>query len=211
MKKAIGLLGGTFDPIHEAHLRIAEHVLTTFELEYVTFIPCYQPPHREQTIASAADRLAMVKLAVQDNQKFRVNDIEIKRQGVSYMIDTLMALRKEIPDQPFCLILGADAFAKFNTWHQWEKILELTNLIILNRDDQQTMQPDWMQDFLKDKETEKKEMVTHTRNGHIYFDTITPIPISATKIRAQIKAGEQNIKGLSPAVLKYIEQHQLFL
>jgi len=211
MNKSIGILGGTFDPVHEAHLRIAEHALNALQLDYVTLVPCYQPPHRKQPIASAEDRLAMVKGAVEEDPNLRVSDIEIKRQGVSYTVDTLIALRQENPEASFCLILGADAFSTFNTWHQWEKILELTNLVILNRDGKQIERPDWMCDLLKERETTEKETITQSRNGLIYFDTITPIPISATKIRAQIKAGEKDIKGLSRSVLKYIEQHQLFL
>src|SRR3989338_6163427 len=111
LKQPIGLLGGTFDPVHKGHIGIANHVLYRFNLADVQWIPCNQPAHRTPPIASPADRLAMLKLATEDNDAFEVNDVEFQRGGVSYMVETLETLRITYPNTPFCLILGADAFA----------------------------------------------------------------------------------------------------
>ncbi len=132
-QQGIGILGGTFDPIHNGHIQIAETVLQALQLERIEFIPCFQPPHRQQPIASPKDRLAMVKLATKSNPHFHANEIEMDRQGVSYSVDTLTALRRQMPHQPLCFIVGADAFSAFHHWHEWQKIPTLVHLIIIGR------------------------------------------------------------------------------
>src|ERR1043165_7745920 len=109
LQQAIGIFGGTFDPIHFGHLRSALEIYQTLDLAEVRFIPCFQPVHRKLPIATPEDRLAMVRSAIAEEPMLTVDDREIQRKGPSYMIDTLEELRKLLPDHPLCLIMGIDA------------------------------------------------------------------------------------------------------
>ena len=129
----IGIYGGTFDPVHYGHLRPAMDVYEAFALDEIRFIPCGQPPHRTQPVASAQQRLAMLHRAIADNPVFKVDDREVSRAGPSYMIDTLHSLRTDMPEADLYLILGMDAFAGFDRWHRWQDILLLCKLIITHR------------------------------------------------------------------------------
>lgn len=188
----VGLLGGTFDPIHEGHLAIAETVLKKFQLAQVAFIPCFQPPHRIQPIASPDDRLAMVTLAIKNHPQFVVDDIEFIRKGISYTFDTLQSLTEKNPQHHYFFIVGADAFAQFTSWHQWEKIVALADLVVVNRDNEKIVLP------------------PDIPSQRIHFCNITPIQLSATQIRTAIADRKKNIPGLSPAVFDYITTHRIY-
>ncbi|OGT41214.1 MAG: nicotinate (nicotinamide) nucleotide adenylyltransferase [Gammaproteobacteria bacterium RIFCSPHIGHO2_12_FULL_40_19] len=206
----IGILGGTFDPIHEGHITIADHVLKTFKLEHVELIPCFQPPHRDQPIASPAHRLEMVRLALQNHAQMLVNDIEIKRQNISYTVDTLMQLREQFKETSFYLILGFDAFAHFNAWHAWEKIFDLAHLIIVSRPLTDLSKTEWLKTVLAQRQTmDKKTLYEHTA-GYVYFEEIKPIAISATHIRENIQAGKLVIPGLDKKVREYIMENHVY-
>lgn len=138
--KPIALLGGTFDPIHHGHIALAKAMLQEFACEEVRLIPSFIPPHRNLPIASAQDRLQMLKLAVRDNPKLIPDDREIHRKNISYMIDTLISLRQEFPDQVFILGMGIDAFAKFDHWHRWQELINYAHIAIVNREEDITQQ-----------------------------------------------------------------------
>lgn len=211
MKKntsAIGILGGTFNPIHKGHIAIAEHVLQSCHLSRIDFIPCFQPPHRNDLIALPEHRLAMLKLAIKYHAKLYANDYEIQQKKISYTINTVAHLRKQNPTQPFCLIVGSDAFAHFEEWRDWEKIINTVNLIVVSR----------TQDAIKSahavtaalKQTHNTQDLCHALSGYVYFDKINPIAISATKIRHDILTGKKEIAELNPAVHDYILKHQVY-
>lgn len=210
-QQAIGILGGTFDPVHDGHLIIAEHVLHAFKLLRIEFLPCYQPPHRNLPQASPKARLAMVKLAIQDFPQFDVNDMEIVRKGISYTIDTLTTLRRKIPNQPFCFILGADAFTQFSQWHQWKSLLSLTHLIVISREEIEfAKKSEWMQALLRKHQVSSRQALHQRKAGNIYIEFITPILISATKIRQQIQTKQEVLIGLPNAVKTYIEKYHIY-
>ena len=129
----IGILGGTFDPIHLGHLRLAEEVRETLGLRQVRFVPAYQPPHRRAPLASAAHRQAMLECALSDNPDFVLDLCEYQRGGASWMVDTCAALRAKHPDEPLILIMGMDAFNGFTRWREWARILDLVHLAIASR------------------------------------------------------------------------------
>ena len=199
--QSIGIFGGTFDPIHEGHLAIAHHALKKFNLQRIEFIPSFKPPHRDQVIATPAHRLAMVRLAIQDHPEFHTNDIEIKRMGISYTIDTLIELQRQMPHSILYYLVGTDAFSQLNTWHDWKKIFTLTHLIVVNREDEKITTPNIISTYLKENQLEK----------NLHFLNIKSIPISATDIRGQIQSGKKIIDDLSPLVLQYITDKQLYL
>lgn len=130
----IGILGGTFDPIHNGHLRLAQEALEQCGLLAVQFIPCGTPPHREAPIAGAQQRLDMVRMALHGNPAFTLNEYEIGRSDPSYTVDTLEGLRAEFgAHQPLCLLMGGDAFLSLYAWRQWQHLFELAHIVVMQR------------------------------------------------------------------------------
>lgn len=211
-KKLIGILGGTFDPIHYGHLQVAHTLYQKLPFAQIQFIPCGIPPHREKPQASSADRLAMTQLAIADHPGFFANDIEIKKTTPSYTIETLQALQPSFPDNIICLILSTEAFAKLNTWHQWEKIFTYCHLIVVNRMDYELPQAPWLKKLLSLRQIKDPADLVTTPVGKILFQSADNVPISATHIRRQLANGDiTRIASLIPAtVLEYIQQHHLY-
>jgi nicotinate-nucleotide adenylyltransferase len=209
-KQLIGLFGGTFDPIHRGHLQIAQELIDTLPLKAIHFIPNKSPTYRDKPEASADHRLAMAQIATAKNPQFIVNDIEMKRTGPTYTIDTITRIHQETPDQPFCLILGNDAFSIMNTWHGWGKIPELVHLIIINRPGITLPNLPWMHDLLEKRNTDNIQNLSSQPGGYVFQHTIKPIAMSATKIRQQLNAGTDLSDQLTPEVISYIRQHHLY-
>jgi nicotinate-nucleotide adenylyltransferase len=132
LRGATGVFGGTFDPIHYAHLAVAEAAREAFDLRRVLFIPAAQPPHKpDRSIAAAEHRFGMVQIAIADNPGFEVSRIEVDRDGPSYTVDTLAALRAVAPDDRLALILSEESFSQLGTWHQPEHIVQLADVVIV--------------------------------------------------------------------------------
>ena len=129
----IGVLGGTFDPIHYGHLRTAFELWQALKLAEVRFLPTGNPPHRERTLADAALRVEMVRAAVADQPPFVVDDREVRRAGASYTVDTLTELRSENPERSLCLLLGMDAFLGLPNWHRWRELFDLAHVVVAHR------------------------------------------------------------------------------
>ena len=196
----IGILGGTFDPIHNGHLYIAEAVAKQYSLQKILLIPCHQSPLRPATIASNHDRAMMAELAAKTNPLFELSTVELDRPAPSYMIDTLTVLKQKYPDEQFALILGADAYANFEQWRDWQEIAELAQLIVVNRN---IMPPP-----LEDRRPRGTPRGSSACNP--LFLNIPPCTISATDIRARIAHGE-SITGMVPkSVADYIGKEQLY-
>jgi nicotinate-nucleotide adenylyltransferase len=204
----IGVRGGTFDPIHTAHLRATQEVAEALSLDQVRFIPGKQPPHRSQPDASAEQRLAMVKLAIASNQRFVADDRELRREGYSYTVDTLRSLRQELGEsEPLVLILGLDAFQGFTRWHEWESITTLAHLAVTSRPDY-TAQP--LQAWAQAMQTENAEDLRNSPAGKLFFTDTTALAISATDIRHQ-QQERRSIRYLLPdAVYDYIQHQNLY-
>ncbi len=206
--KPIGILGGTFDPIHYGHLAIAKFLLQHCPLSEIQFIPCLSPPHRQAPEAGAEHRLQMVRLAIKDHEGWVANDIDYKRPAPSYMIDTLSLLKKQYSQTPLCLILGMDAFGLFNHWRQWQEILSLAHLIVVNRPGFNLTAEDWSQELLSHSQVQSCHELSQHGSGKIFIQTMPPSFISATEIRHQIPSSQA--EQLPPAVLNYIKQHHLY-
>lgn len=204
----IGIRGGTFDPIHIAHLRATLEVAEALSLQQVRLIPGNIPPHRPQPLATASQRLAMLKEAINDHDLFIADERELQREGASYTVDTLRSLRKALgSEQSLCLIIGMDAFLSFTQWHQWEAILTLAHLVVTSRPDY-TAQP--LQGWASALHTENVQDLQGQPAGKLFFIETTSLAISATYIRQQRAKGE-SIRYLVPAaVYDYIQQHQLY-
>jgi len=206
----IGIYGGTFDPVHFGHLRPALEVQEALGLKEVRFVPAGQPPHRDMPYATAAQRLAMLRAAIDDQPGFVVDEREVQRAGPSYMVDTLASLRAELGAQPLCLILGYDAFLGLASWHQWPRLLELAHLVITHR-------PGWNNDdldaVLQDLITQHAKtaaQLSQTPAGGVTLVEVTQLDISATRIREQLRAG-QDIRYLLPEVVyEMIREQNLY-
>lgn len=207
----IGILGGTFDPIHHGHLRTALDVQQCLSLEEVRFIPCGEPPHRVAPVATPLQRLCMVRAAIATQEKFTLDDREIKRQGPSYMVDTLTSLKQDFSDTPLCLILGTDAFNGLQQWHRWQQIFELTNIAVMQRPVTKGHNElnKRLLSLLKHRIMDIDEL-KHKQNGAIVFVPVTQMDISATKIRQQWQQGKDIQFLLPDSVLTLIRQQHIY-
>lgn len=185
----VGVFGGTFDPIHYGHLRSAYELLQDLALGEVRFMPCGIPPHRHQPIADGALRLAMVRAAVADQPGFVVDDRELHRAGPSYSVDTLAALREEMPDRPLCLLLGMDAFLGLPKWHRWREILQLAHVVVAHRPGWRAPDMGALGDLLAERATARVDDLHRAAGGAIHVHAVTQLEISSTEVRALIRAG----------------------
>ena len=186
---AVGIFGGTFDPIHYGHLRTAFELLQALSLEQMRFVPCGDPPHRGRPLADGRLRLAMVRAAVADEPAFTVDDRELQRGGPSYTVDTLAALREELPGTPLCLVIGMDAFLGLPRWHRWRELLELAHVIVAHRPGWRAPDMGVLGELLAERATARVRDLHATLAGAIYVHAVTQLEISSTELRALIRAG----------------------
>lgn len=211
-RSLVGILGGTFDPIHHGHLRMAEDLADALKLDEVRFIPSANPPHKQSPNTSAKDRCEMVKLAIASNPRFILDDRELKREGASYTIDTLLSLREELGQQAaLCLIMGSDAFVEFDSWHRWREILQHCHIVLVERPNMQLTSAlrTELQSFLRDHYAEA-EKLSSSAAGYINIQRITALDISATVIRKNMSTGRSTRYLLPDRVIDYIQHHQLY-
>jgi len=201
MSEPIGLFGGTFDPIHYGHLRTAFELWQSLRLAQVRFLPTGDPPHREPSLASPAQRLEMVRAAVAGESAFVVDDREIRRSGVSYSVDTLLELRGDYPGHSLCLMLGMDAFLGMPTWHRWREIFELAHVVVAHR-------PGWkapitgpLGEVMVDRGTGSVRELHAAPAGRIYVQSVTQLEISSTELRQLILAG-RDLRYLVPDAVR---------
>jgi len=203
--KLIGINGGTFDPIHNGHLRAALEVQIKLGLEEVRFIPCYQPVHRDCPMAFAEQRCEMVELAIQDQPKFILDRTEIERAGPSYMVDTLATLKQKV-ESGLVLMMGTDAFSRFHSWHNWQEILRLANIVVMHRpgdglplhcESGQILRAHHVAEF-----TQPSEQIMDV--------LITQLDVSSTAVRSHLQHDMPVDYLLPPQVIEYIKMHQLY-
>ncbi len=203
-------MGGTFDPVHYGHLRSALELKQALKAAEIRLIPCAQPVHKKQTIASAEQRLAMLHLAVDGVPGFKVDDIEIKRDSFSYTVDTLRQLRAVLgEDVPIVWSMGTDAFKHFTSWHQWQDILQLAHLVVIARAGEQDV---GLSPLLKSyvSSCSNPSKLHGSPAGAVCFLTLTPLHISSTRIRIDINLGRSVQFLLPDKVLDYINDHKIY-
>ena len=209
----IGIYGGTFDPVHFGHLRPALDVLQNLQLEQIRFIPCGEPVHREPPIASAQHRAQMLQLAITHHPKFICDSREIKRRGKSYMVDTVQSLQQEFPDKDFCLIVGIDAFNEFDSWKDWQRIVERIKLVVAHRPSYPLREQNWqppLRDYVDRHHQEDIAVFTSGNAPAVLFCPVTQLEISSTRIRELLRAKQDAAFLLPATVIEYIEQHRLY-
>jgi nicotinate-nucleotide adenylyltransferase len=187
----IGILGGTFDPIHRGHLQLAQSALAQFSLDKVIFVPSCQPPHKQEllSLTPAADRYEMVRLAVEGEPFLELSDCELMRKGVSYTCDTVDEFEKKYPGSAFFLILGKDAFEGINAWHRSARLKAKAQFLVAKRGTGEVCAPE---------------------GARAEWIQMPLCPISASGIREAIKQGRPVEGHVPPKVLQFIHEHALY-
>jgi len=207
----LGILGGTFDPIHNGHLCLAEEARPLLGLERVLLIPAGHPPHRAPPQASAADRLAMVRLAATGRPGLEVDASEVLSAATSYTVDTLRRLRAmHGPQRPLVLLLGADAFLGLASWFQWQTLFALAHLAVAARPDHHCAENDLAPPLAAEwaaRRVEQPAALAGAPAGAIFAFAMTPVDVSASAVRASLAAGARL---LPAAVLHYIAANRLY-
>jgi nicotinate-nucleotide adenylyltransferase len=212
LEAPIGIFGGAFDPIHFGHLRSAFELLHRLPLAKIHFLPYRIPVHKANTLASTTHRLAMLRLAIQNEPAFCYDETEISRNSPSYMLDTLVSLHQQWPTTPLCVILGADAFNHLPTWHQWEKLITYCHFIVIERPNLRLKfeQNADLQKFLQQHRVDDSLFLMQNTFGSILTHRVSQLDISSTMIRQMLQQGQSPRYLLPEAVLDYIHQNQLY-
>ena len=214
MTAPIGLLGGSFDPIHHGHLQLARDALKRLPLQEVRFIPAAQP-WQKGPITAAGHRAHMVQLAIAGEPRFALDMHEIERGGITYTIDTLHALRSQLPDHPLVLSMGSDQFARLDTWVSWKEIVETTHIAVAQRAGISLHQSPDLQAVVAAHRGEIASLATRA-SGNIVEFAMTPTDASATEVRHWLREPlsterAQRLSVMVPAVvLDYIDSHHLY-
>ncbi len=204
-------MGGTFDPIHNGHLRTALEIQQWLGVEQVTLMPSKAPVHRKQPERSGQQRLDMVRLAVADERALVAEDREVISADASYTVLTLESFRRELGEKvPICMILGMDAYLSLPQWDRWQELLNLCHIVVVKR-------PGWiyepceqMQQISMNHEVHDIDTMLQLPAGQVIFRELTPLGISATQIRALIRAGHSPRYLIPDAVWDYIKQNKLY-
>ena len=209
---AIGILGGTFDPIHHGHLRLALEAYYQLQLQHVHLIPLYQPVHRHKPRANGDQRSDMIKLAIGHLPMLRLDRRELDRNEASYTIDTLQSLRAEFPQRSLCLLMGRDSFSTLDQWKKWEQLLDYAHIIIASRHlvASKPLKP-LLQELLQDHGTQQLEDLHSCLAGHLFELTIPLLDISASEIRDHVHHARALNYLLPTSVIDYIQEQQLYV
>jgi nicotinate-nucleotide adenylyltransferase len=213
----IGLLGGTFDPIHFGHLRLAEELAEVLDIAQVRVIPAGQPPHRGQPRATAPQRLEMARRAVAGNPRFLLDAREIDKKAPCYSVETLAALRAELPkNTPLVLFMGGDAFLGLTTWHEWRRIFDLAHIAVAHRPGYSLASwedalPDPLRTLLSTRHCEHAAELAEKPAGRVFPHTITQLDISASQIRDRALRGKSLRYLLPDPVIDYINENRLYV
>lgn len=210
----LGIFGGTFDPVHYGHLRLAEEAVLQLGLAGVRWIPAGRPPHRGTPQVSGEQRLAMVRRSTAENPLFSVDPAEVQAAAPSYTVATLERLRGELgPAQPLVLLVGADAFAGLSTWHRWRELLALAHLGVSHRPGfpiaADSLSPELAEVFVR-CHSDDPAVLAEAPAGRIVSFAMTQLAISATQIRKLLANGLSPRYLLPETVLDYIQTHQLY-
>ena len=210
----LGVLGGTFDPVHNGHLAMADHLLNTFRLDSLLFIPAARPPHKDHLETTPfQDRLAMLESAVRSDQRFLVSDLEAHRDGPSYSIDTLIDLKNILNDKvQLFFIIGVDAFVELNTWKNYRGLTDHANLLVIDRPDYPLALVDQVVSQLGNYSFDNGQgcWIAPEHQGRVYPLSVPPVNISSTDIRAMIARGQGFAGLVPPSVHQYIIEQSLY-
>ena len=186
---AIGIFGGTFDPVHYGHLRTGFELMQALGLAEMRYIPAGRPPHRDQPLADATLRLAMVRAAIAGQPGFTVDDREVRRDGPSYAVLTLEELKSEAPERRLCLAVGMDAFLGLDRWHRWRDVLRLAHVVVAHRPGWRAPSDGTLGELLSACGTRDPARLAAADAGLVYVHAVTQLEISSTDLRNIVTGG----------------------
>ena len=209
--RLIGILGGTFDPIHNGHIRLAVEVLEKLKLDEVKLIPANIPPHRPTPFASSADRKKMIKLAISDEKKLSIDLREIENGNISYTVNTLKSLRDEFSNDILFLIIGVDVFNMIDGWKEWQSLLNYTHIIVANRSsDNEDNISSALKKWRNENTIDDINFLTSALSGYIYCIDTPIVKISSRMIRTYYTKHKNIEKYLPSNVITYIKENNLY-
>ncbi len=188
--KPLAILGGTFDPVHIGHLNAAWEAAALLDAE-VRLVPARVPPHRASPVASADERVALLRVALRGQSRLVLDTRELDREGLSYTVDTLAGMRAEQGARPLVLLLGEDAFAGLTSWHRWEQLFELAHLGVLTRPGDEPAWPDVLANIVAQRRIADPAMLSDRPAGCVVALPVTPLEVSATRVRELLAAGRE--------------------
>ena len=208
---SVAIFGGTFNPVHNGHLRIAIELAELLEVDSLRMIPCALPAHREAPSATPEQRLEMLKLGIGRQPQLIADDIELCRDGPSYTIDTLRAIRAQIGDSPaIYLCIGMDVLASLDSWRDWQQLTDYCHIVVSSRPGYQLPQSGLLADWISARLCDDLQTLKQSSTGKLHLCNLTMLGISSTAIRNKISTGEK-IDYLTPAaVVNCIQQQHLY-
>ena len=210
MTRHVGILGGTFDPVHLGHIRCALHVLKACQLDEVRLMPCHLPPHRATPGVSSGQRAHMVQLAIQPHPRLVLERLELNKTTPSYTIDSLALLRRAEPDTQFYFVIGMDSLCYFRKWKDWQGILTQAHLLVCKRPGYSETDGDAPY-LLQHYAVQSMTLLRQQPAGGILLLDNPLTDLSATQVRQQLQQQSPDSATLDPAVLNYIQTEQLYL
>lgn len=211
MARAIGVYGGSFDPVHNGHLRIAWEIYQQLDLAKVLLVPSHRPPHRAQPHASPQQRIEMLSVATADVDGFEIERCELDSSATSYTVHTLEQLRQRYgAEQPLALIMGGDAFMGIRDWHEWPRLLDLAHIIVAKRPSHPVTLNDELHTFFSPRRIDDSTMLAQKPSGYWMIQPVTQLDIASSTIRRLIASGD-GARFLAPeSVLTYVQQNNLY-
>ena len=210
MNEPLALFGGTFDPVHYGHLRCADEARRKLKLNELFLLPSGTPPHRDAPRATARQRLEMLCLGSAEFPRLAIDDREVRRDGPSYMVDTLHEIREEFPYRSLILLIGQDAANLLHQWHCWENLFELAHLVVLTRPGEKAEYRHDINKQIQQRSCTDLQTLHCSSAGEVLHLEVTPIDISATTIKSIIRLGRSPGAMLPTAVMHYINQNRLY-
>ncbi len=209
--QSIAIFGGTFDPVHVAHLRTAQEVLDCLGVADFRFLPAGQPALRGNAVTPARHRLAMLRLALADHPRFSIDERELRRSGTSYTVDTLREIRAESPHAPMSLIIGSDAAGSLDRWHRWREIFDLAHVVIMQRPGHAAESGTEADRELQARAVNSPESLAARTHGLVHFVEVIQLPVSSSAIRALVRSGRSPRYLVPASVMAYIGEHALYV
>lgn len=208
--KTRGILGGTFDPIHNGHLAVAECAMQSAELDRLHILPCKIPVLKNEPHASTVQRIEMIQLAIADKENYLLDDTELTRETPSYMLPSLQALRQQYPGDALCLIIGWDSYMELPQWYRWEQILDYCHILLAPRLVANAELVGTCKTLLSNHRTRDVSVLHSHQAGYIYQLPLAPSATSSTTIRETLAEGHKISQHVPASVAHYIEEHQVY-